>query len=191
MIQINKRNIGTSILLSIVTFGIYFIYWEYLLVKNTRAIKKDNSSCTGEMLCLIFVPIYSIYWWFTRGKLVKDEFASHGYIATGNEIAYLVLGIFGLEIVSMAIMQNDYNSLPSEVADVSTQTNQRSADKDEIAAVSGQLDAAAKGIKDMQAEYQRYIDSTKIYHDAVKYLAQAANYARFGELDSLYQSVES
>ena len=129
MIPINKRNIGTSILLSIVTFGIYLIYWEYLLVKNVRAIKKDNSSCTGEMLCLIFVPFYSIYWWFTRGKLVKDEFASHGYTATGNEIAYLVLGLFGLVIVSMAIMQNDFNSLPSEVADASTQSNQRSAKK--------------------------------------------------------------
>ena len=90
-------------------------------------IKKDNSSCTGEMLCLIFVPFCSIYWWFTRGKLVKDEFASHGYTATGNEIAYLVLGLFCLGIVSMAIMQNDFNSLPSEVADASTQSNQRSA----------------------------------------------------------------
>ena len=125
MIPINKRNIGTSILLSIVTFGIYLIYWEYLLVKNVRAIKKDNSSCTGEMLCLIFVPFYSIYWWFTRGKLVKDEFASHGYTATGNEIAYLVLGLFGLEIVSMAIMQNDFNSLPSEVARGASQSRNR------------------------------------------------------------------
>ncbi len=120
---INKRNIATSILLSIVTFGIYFIYWEYLLVKNTRAIKKDDSSCTGEMLCLIFVPFYSLYWWFTRGKILKDDFANHGYSATGNEIAYLVLGIFGLSIVSMAIMQNDFNSLPSE----STKSNQQSA----------------------------------------------------------------
>ncbi len=114
MIQINKRNIRTSILLSFVTFGVYLIYWEYLLVKNTRVIKNDESSCTKEMLCLVLVPFYSLYWWFTRGKLVKDEFASHGYSVTGNEIAYLVLGIFGLGIISMAIMQNDFNSLPSK-----------------------------------------------------------------------------
>ena len=133
MIPINKRNIATSFLLSIVTFGIYLIYWEYLLVKNTRTIKRDESSCTGEMLCLIFVPFYSLYWWFTRGKTVKDEFANRGYSATGNEIAYLVLGIFGLSIVSMAIMQNDFNSLPSEstksnsLPSESTKSNQRSA----------------------------------------------------------------
>lgn len=122
MIPINKRRIGVCILLSIVTLGIYQIYWWYLLVENTRAIKKDDSNCTGEMLCLIFVPFYSLYWWFTRGKIVKDEFAEHGYSAIGNEIAYLILGIFRLEIVSMAIMQHDFNSLPSE----STQLIQRS-----------------------------------------------------------------
>ena len=113
--------------MSIITFGIYQIYWEYLLVKNTRAIQKDESSCTGEMLCLVFVPFYSLFWWFTRGKIVKDKFAEHGYSAIGNEIAYLILDIFGLAIVSMAIMQNDFNALKSE----STQSIQRSAEKAE------------------------------------------------------------
>lgn len=123
MTPINKRKIGVCILLSIITLDIYTIYWEYLLVKNIRAIKKDESSCTGEMLCLIFVPFYSLFWWFTRGKIVKDKFAEHGYSAIGNEIAYLVLGIFGLSIVSRAIMQNDFNSLKSET----TQSIQRGA----------------------------------------------------------------
>ena len=114
MIPINKRKIWVSILLSIVTFGIYQIYWQYLLVKNIRAIQKDESSCTGEMLCLILIPFYFLFWWFTRGKIVKDKFAEHGYTASGNETAYLILGIFGLAIVSMAIMQNDFNSICSE-----------------------------------------------------------------------------
>ncbi|MGM9598233.1 MAG: energy-coupled thiamine transporter ThiT [Eubacteriales bacterium] len=125
MISINKRKISSCIILSLITLGIYQIYWEYLLVKNTRAIKKDESSCTGEMLCLIFVPFYSFYWWFTRGKIVKDSCAEYGCSATGNEIAYLILNLFGLSIVSMAIMQNDFNSLPSE----STNSVQRSAEK--------------------------------------------------------------
>ena len=123
MIPINKRSIGTCIVLSLLTFGLYSIYWEYLLVKNTRSIKKDNSSCVKEMLCLLFVPFYSLYWWFTRGKLVRNEFSKHGYSASSNETAFLVLALFGLEIVAMAIMQDDFNSLPSE----STQSIQRSA----------------------------------------------------------------
>lgn len=121
MIQINKRNIGICILLSIITFGIYGIYWTYLLVKNTRSIQKNTDSCTGEMLCLILVPFYSLYWWYTRGEKVKIEFSEHNYNSTGNGVVYLVLAIFGLSIVSMAIMQNDFNSLKSE-----THSEQRS-----------------------------------------------------------------
>lgn len=112
MSSISKKNIAASILLSIITLGLYLIYWEYLLVKNTRAIKNDHSSCAGEVLCLVFVPFYSLYWWYTRGKLVKDSLAGQGYSVAGNEVAYLILGIFGLGIVSMAIMQNDFNAVP-------------------------------------------------------------------------------
>ena len=123
MIPISKRSIIICITLSIVTLGLFFIYWEYLLVKNIRAIQKNESSCSGEMLCLVLVPFYHLYWWFTRGKIVKDEFTKHGYSVSGNEMVYLILGIFGLNIVSAAIMQNDFNSLKSE----SIQPNQRSA----------------------------------------------------------------
>ena len=83
------------ILLSIITFGIYGIYWLYLLVKNTRSIQKNTTSCTGEMLCLIFVPFYSLYWWYTRGEKVKQEFSQHNYASTGNGIVYLIFAIFG------------------------------------------------------------------------------------------------
>ncbi|MBQ5969406.1 MAG: DUF4234 domain-containing protein [Clostridia bacterium] len=108
-ISISRRRIGTSIVFSFLTFGIYAIYWEYQLIKNTKAIKNDPSGCVGEMLCLIFVPFYHIYWWYTRGKGMKDEFAKQGYSANGNEMAYLILGICGLRLVSMAIMQDDFN----------------------------------------------------------------------------------
>ena len=121
MIQVNKRSIGVCILLSIITFGIYGIYWLYLLVKNTYSIQKNTTSCTGEMLCLIFLPFYSLYWWYTRGEKVKQEFSQHNYASTGNGIVYLILAIFGLSIVSMAIMQSDFNSLKSE-----THSEQRS-----------------------------------------------------------------
>lgn len=124
MIQINKRSIGICILLSLITCGIYGIYWMYLLVKNTRSIQKNTDKCTGEMLCLIFVPFYSLYWWYTRGEKVRQGFAEHDYNATGGGVVYLVLAIFGLSIVSMAIMQSDFNSLKSE-----THSEQRSTKK--------------------------------------------------------------
>ena len=50
MTTINKRQIWVCILLSIITLGIYAIYWMYLLIKNVRILKQDDSSCTGEVL---------------------------------------------------------------------------------------------------------------------------------------------
>lgn len=114
MIQINKRNTAKCILLSIITLGIYGIYWLYLLVKNIRSIQKNTASCTGEMLCLIFVPFYSLYWWYTKGEITKQEFNQYNYASIGNGIIYLIFAILGLNIVSMAIMQSDFNSLKSE-----------------------------------------------------------------------------
>lgn len=109
-----KRKIFNCILFSILTLGIYYIYWEYLLVKNTRAVQKIDKSCAGEIMCLLFIPFYSLFWWLSRGKIVKDKFTEHGYSTYGNENAYLMLGIFGLSVVSMSIMQNDFNSLPTK-----------------------------------------------------------------------------
>lgn len=46
MKAVHKRSIGVGILLSLVTCGIYAIYWMHLLVQNTRTLKKETGSCT-------------------------------------------------------------------------------------------------------------------------------------------------
>ncbi len=61
--------------------------------------------------------------------------------------------------------------------------------KEEIKAVSAELDAVSKAIRSMHDEYQRYMESTKVFHEAKKLLAQADNYARFGELDLRYTAL--
>lgn len=114
MKQINKRNIAVCIILSIVTLGIYSIYWTYLMIKNIRMLQNDNRSCTGEMLCYIFVPFYSWYWWYTRGERVKKSFDEHNCRATGSGVLYLILCIFGFPIINMALMQNDFNSFEDD-----------------------------------------------------------------------------
>ena len=85
-----------------------------MLIQNTKALQKDNSGSASELLSMIFIPFYAIFWWITRGGLVKSKFADHDCPATSNEFIYLLLGMFGLAIVSMAIMQNDFNNLASK-----------------------------------------------------------------------------
>ncbi len=122
LVEISEQSIGVSIFLSVITLGLYGIYWQYRLVKNTRSITRNENSCVGEMLCLIFLPFYSLYWWFTRGEVVKKEFAKRNHDPSCSGGVLLVCSILGLSIVSCAIVQNDFNSLPA-----STQTTQPSA----------------------------------------------------------------
>jgi hypothetical protein len=62
------------------------------------------------------------------------------------------------------------------------------AGKSAIADVSARLRQTGAEIKTAQEEYLHYAESTKVYREAKKYLAQAENYARFGELDDMYGS---
>ncbi|MBE6538670.1 MAG: DUF4234 domain-containing protein [Ruminococcaceae bacterium] len=113
MVTISKKRISVSMLLSIVTFGIYTLYWQYLLVYNTQSIKYDEKNCIDKMACFVFVPFYSLYWWYTRGELIKKEFIAHNYSYWSSGILYVILSILGLNIIAMAFMQSDFNSLPS------------------------------------------------------------------------------
>ena len=115
---ISKRKIVIAILLYVFTLGIYGAYWKYRLVKNIRSLKKDDSDCTGEMLCLLLVPFYAYYWWYSRGKTIRNAFAENGVSARGNPVVYLLFSILGLDFVSLAIMQSDFNSLPSETVEL-------------------------------------------------------------------------
>lgn len=112
---INKSSVGACVLFSVISFGMFILYWQYLLVRNTKVIKNDDSSCAEEMLCWFLVPFYGVYWWFTRGRQVKETLAEYNHRVTGNEIIYLLFSLFGLTIISMAIMQKDFNSVPDEL----------------------------------------------------------------------------
>ena len=119
--DINKRNIAICILWTVLTGGIYGIYWMYLLVKNIRTVRGKPSRCIGEVLCLIFVPFYHLYWWYTRGEAIKQAFCKHNQNSIGNGFLYLVFAILGLNIVSMAIMQENFNSYRLETNSVQTE----------------------------------------------------------------------
>ena len=113
-ITVRKRNIVVCILLSIITLGFYGMYWRYLLVKNVKAVDKDHSGCAGEMFCLLFVPFYCAYWSYSRAGLVDDRFKEHGYSFKGNRTFMLIMSACFFDVVSMCIMQSNFNSLPSK-----------------------------------------------------------------------------
>ena len=113
MIEFKKKKVGISLLLTIVTAGIYGIYWMYVLVSNTRAINK-KSGAIGELLCILLIPFYALYWWYSRGNDVGWYFTENRRYSSSNGPMFFVLSLVGLSIIPMCLMQKDFNSFDSE-----------------------------------------------------------------------------
>ncbi len=60
-----RRNIGISLLLFVVTFGIYFYFWLYRTVKDLRNnFEREIPYTPGKAVGFLFIPLFNIYWMF-------------------------------------------------------------------------------------------------------------------------------
>jgi len=112
--MINKRSIVAVILLSIITCGIYALYWIYAMSRDIQALEGqegDMSPGLELLLCVITCGIYTFFWYYKYAKKIYNLQLHHEMIpADDNAILYIILNIFGLSIVAMAIMQSSLNN---------------------------------------------------------------------------------
>ena len=109
---IKERNIVTCVLLTIVTCGIYGLYWAIMLAKEAVSVKDPADNGLLEIILMIFLPFVGL---FLAEKKLAEGCAERGIPHSDNSIVYLVLGIFGLSIVGFCMMQNDLNKMASRV----------------------------------------------------------------------------
>ena len=125
-----NRGFWLTLLLSIVTLGIYQWYLIYAFAKETNiACKDDNKKTTGLalyiLLTIVTAGIYAIVWevsWIERcnqylRKNNKPEgLQSSTYILTIFLLGYLTLGIMYLVIFCQALyLQNAVNQTYNEL----------------------------------------------------------------------------
>lgn len=108
---VKQRNVGLCIVLTIVTCGIYGLYWLVVLNDDINTVTNKPGTSGGVVLILTIVTcsIYGIYWAYKMGEKLDQARAEHG-APTGNlAILYLVLNLFGLSIVTWALAQSEVN----------------------------------------------------------------------------------
>jgi hypothetical protein len=103
------KSIGVCILLAFLTGGIYYIIWLYSICKRIKLLAGESPECGGELCLMIFVPFYAYYWMYTRSKKLCDAAYRHGVRLNDNSAVNLILMLFGLGMISTALMQNDLN----------------------------------------------------------------------------------
>ena len=110
---IKERNIVTCILLSLVTCGIYGIYWIIMLAKESVSVKDASDSGILEIVLMLFLPFLGL---FMCEKKFAEGCAEKGIEHKDNSVLYLILGLVGLGIVSLCMLQSDLNKLATPAA---------------------------------------------------------------------------
>ena len=106
--MVKNRSIVTAIILTIVTCGIYGIYWMAALQNESLAAAKEEGTSGGMAVILTIVTcgIYGIYWAYKLGERVdKIKGTPNG----NSGILFLVLQLLGAGIVGYCLAQDALN----------------------------------------------------------------------------------
>lgn len=89
-----ERSLGMYILLSIVTLGIYSIYFNYCLARDANIMCEGDGEVTQNyiiafLLGIITLNIYRIYWYYKLGKRLHNNAPRFGYrmVESGSDMA--------------------------------------------------------------------------------------------------------
>ncbi len=107
-----ERKVAVCILLSIITCGIYAIYWMYTISEDMVMID-DKYAMKGSkevVLTCVTLGIYGIYWAYKVGNSLYVEGKKRNIKTYSEPIRCVVLFVLGV-IVSLALMQSDINNL--------------------------------------------------------------------------------
>lgn len=112
MKTVSQRNIALCIILSLVTCGIYGLYWFVCLTDDTNTVSgtEGTSGVLALVLTLITCGIYGLYWAYKCGEKLDKAKTDRGMAASNGGILYLILYIFG-GIIAYALIQNELNKI--------------------------------------------------------------------------------
>lgn len=113
-VMIERRNIAVCIVLTLVTCGIYGIYWIVCLANDVNTVSGDVNGTSGGMVVLLTIVtcgIYGIYWAYKQGEKLDFTKNNRGIPSSNSGVLYLILQIFGFGIIAYALMQNELNKL--------------------------------------------------------------------------------
>ncbi len=113
--NVPHRSIAMCIILTIVTCGIYGIYWIVCLTNELNSASERPQDTSGGMVLLLSIVtcgIYMFVWLYKAGEKVSYIRRRNGDIVESNNgLVYLLLAIFGFGIVSYALIQSELNKV--------------------------------------------------------------------------------
>ncbi len=110
--MVRNRSIVLCIIFSLITCGIYAIYWFVCLANDVNTVSgvRDTSGGAVLLLTIITCGIYGLYWAYRCGEKIDTAKRNRGMAASNGGILYLLLYIFG-GLITYALIQHEINQL--------------------------------------------------------------------------------
>lgn len=108
--MLKERNVVTVILLSIVTCGIYSLYWTYVTMD---ALDKEGQASNMPVIAqflLLFVYVGYILFGINADANINAIKEKKGVATADNKVLWLILGLV-FPIALIALIQNEINQL--------------------------------------------------------------------------------
>ena len=113
-----RREIALCIVFTIITCGFYGWYWLVKMTDDCNYASGEQNGTSGGMALLFTIitcGIYGIYWCYKMGEKLETAQNIRNAAADSNmKIIYLVLAIFGLQIIAWALIQNELNKMVAQ-----------------------------------------------------------------------------
>lgn len=117
---VKEKSIGLCVVLSLVTCGIYGIYWLYTIARDLNDLCESQNQEKGAdpglvvVLSIVTCGIYSLYCLWKAGKMVASLTRSNGQHPSDDSIVLMVLALLQLSLVSYCILQSHINGFAKD-----------------------------------------------------------------------------
>ena len=113
------RDPALTLVLILLTCGIYYLYFIYVVSEETQEFSGERDVVPGleVLLSIITCGLYNIYWDYKIGKRVAEMCGQVGLPITDNAVIYLVLDLVGfggfgsLGLVNPVLQQDSLNRI--------------------------------------------------------------------------------
>lgn len=111
--MIKQRNLAICVILSIVTCGLYSLYWFICLSDDVNSLseKEGTSGVAAVLLTIITCGLYGLYWSYMQGEKLDKIKTNRGIPSSNSGVLYLILSLLSVGIISYILMQNEINKL--------------------------------------------------------------------------------
>ena len=104
-----RRNVGSCIILTIMTGGIFGIIWLVKICKDLGRLHGDENPVGSEVLLYLFVPFYSVYWGYAKGKQMYEDSKKRGGNLTDRKYIYLFMNLIFMQLFTLGFIQTQLN----------------------------------------------------------------------------------